>query len=402
MSAPQVAIIADDLTGAADAGAPFARAGLLTLIALAPEAILPADVLVLSTESRHLAAEAAADRVRRAAERVKSVRWIYKKMDSTLRGSPGPELAAAMAGLGLDRALVAPAFPAQGRTTVDGRQCVGGVPVEQILSGREVRGSGLVALFAGQGATARSLALGTVRQGTEAIRRALEASGRGVLVADAETDADLDALARAAVACRLRLCCGSAGLAHALGRALPAAPATAPPAVPAPPRGPALAVTGSRHPRTLAQVETARRAGVAVIPPDPALLAGADAGVAATVGVLARHLEAGRDAVLATGGLEDAAVDGPTLAAGLAQVAAALAARRMVGGLVVTGGDVAAAACAALEAAALWVRDEVEPGIPWGVLVGGRCPGLRLVTKAGGFGSDEALLAGLRCLARQP
>ena len=132
---PQIAIIADDLTGAADTGARFAQAGLVTIVALSPEASCPeSDVRAISTESRHLAQDQAVTMARLAAERVRvacqpdEVAWAYKKIDSTLRGHPGLELAAVMEVLDLERVLVAPAFPAQGRTTVGGQQLVDGTP----------------------------------------------------------------------------------------------------------------------------------------------------------------------------------------------------------------------------------------------------------------------------------
>jgi uncharacterized protein YgbK (DUF1537 family) len=66
-----------------------------------------------------------------------------------------------------------------------------------------------------------------------------------------------------------------------------------------------------------------------------------------------------------------------------------------VGKLVLTGGDTAVAACAALEVSALWLQGEAQPGIPWGILLGGVVPGLPVVTKAGGFGTDDALAAAI-------
>jgi uncharacterized protein YgbK (DUF1537 family) len=67
-----------------------------------------------------------------------------------------------------------------------------------------------------------------------------------------------------------------------------------------------------------------------------------------------------------------------------------------VGRLVLTGGDIASATCAALDVPALYLRGEIEPGVVWAVLLGGLLPGLRVVTKAGGFGSDNALVDAIR------
>src|SRR5687767_15126123 len=121
---PQLAIVADDLTGAADTGACFASAGLGTVIRLSGTTIPIADVAVISTKSRDLDGSAAAATVRAAviglagAQDKSKPRWIYKKIDSALRGHPRVELLAAMEAIGATRALVAPAFPAEGRTTV--------------------------------------------------------------------------------------------------------------------------------------------------------------------------------------------------------------------------------------------------------------------------------------------
>ena len=60
-------------------------------------------------------------------------------------------------------------------------------------------------------------------------------------------------------------------------------------------------------------------------------------------------------------------------------------------GLFVTGGDIAAHVLRAVGVSRIRVESEVESGVPLGTLtVNGR--ELGIVTKAGGFGSDEILL----------
>src|SRR3954463_919522 len=124
----EVAVIADDLTGAADTGIALALAGIPTFVAFG-EQIPPADsrVVAFDTDSRALDAGAAAARAGGVASRARErgVRTIYKKIDSTLRGNVGAENAAifrALTGQGQPAVVVAcPAFPAMGRTTRDGR-----------------------------------------------------------------------------------------------------------------------------------------------------------------------------------------------------------------------------------------------------------------------------------------
>src|SRR5215212_3402647 len=130
----QAAIISDDLTGAADTGVQFARAGYRTAVAFRDAPIPPAEDLhavALDTDSRAMPAGFAAKRVLEAGHTVRDARLVYKKLDSTLRGPVAAELAATLEATGRDRAVVAPAFPAAGRTTVDGVQLVRGLPVHE-------------------------------------------------------------------------------------------------------------------------------------------------------------------------------------------------------------------------------------------------------------------------------
>ena len=127
--------------------------------------------------------------------------------------------------------------------------------------------SGLPGLFA-RSVGCRWLSLADIRRGSEWTAAALQQPG--VVVADAETDADLVVLVQAARRAGVRLLCGSAGLAHALAGTLPAGETAAAGAGrPArePRSGAVLVVAGSRSPVTLRQVETARRAGVRVLFP---------------------------------------------------------------------------------------------------------------------------------------
>ena len=73
----------------------------------------------------------------------------------------------------------------------------------------------------------------------------------------------------------------------------------------------------------------------------------------------------------------------------LAQAGSRLVSEGRISGIVATGGDTANALCNALDTQALEILGEVEAGIPIMRLLGTKS--LPLVTKAGGFGSPEAL-----------
>jgi uncharacterized protein YgbK (DUF1537 family) len=75
----------------------------------------------------------------------------------------------------------------------------------------------------------------------------------------------------------------------------------------------------------------------------------------------------------------------------LGKVTARILRQKRLGGLVLTGGDLAMGVCKRLSASALRIEEEVLPGIPCSTLTDGPFQGLRLVTKAGGFGEKDAL-----------
>ncbi|HEU5425013.1 MAG TPA: four-carbon acid sugar kinase family protein, partial [Nitrolancea sp.] len=268
----QLTIVADDLTGAADSAAPFALAGYATYVALDPSRVPEADVLALATDSRHLPAERAYDAVKQAVSALPERRWLYKKIDSTLRGQPAAELAALMAAGERTRALIAPAFPAQGRTTVAGRQLVGGRPLEETPFARQVFSSDLLEHFP----TAQLIDLQTVWEGVPAVIARLEEEVNGLWIGDAETDDELRTLARAALDGRVDVVCGSGGLSRALSTLAPFRAGSCP-LVAGRSGGPVLVVAGSRHPASTAQVEALGAQGTVVVEPqaslDPAISA---------------------------------------------------------------------------------------------------------------------------------
>ncbi len=400
-STPQIAIIADDLTGAADTGACFAGLGLVTSVALAPDSLPTCDVLVLSTESRHLTREQAVAHVRSATARIGNATWIYKKIDSTLRGHIAPELAVLMDVLNEDRALVAPAFPAEGRTTVLGCQRIAGIPIEQTSFGKEVSYSDLYTTLSRglPDRIVRLIPLQVVQRSHPSLEEILELSGPAVFIADAETDVDLTTIAYAAVNARVRVLCGSAGLARALTKIIAFAPEAHPAPIPLWCDGPIVVVAGSRHESTIRQVEFAQKHGAVVLVPELSFLdENSEDAKAALIDRTTHSLADGRDLILTTIGLGECKLGSQFVVDQLARVIGIVIKTSRLGGLVLTGGDVAATICNALSANVLWLHGEVQPGIAWGTLTGDESSTLPIVTKAGGFGSDFALWSAITFL----
>ncbi|PLS82407.1 MAG: serine kinase, partial [Actinobacteria bacterium] len=102
-----IAVIADDLTGAADTGVQLVRAGYRTAVAFRGSPLPPdgdMDAVAVETDSRSMPAGFAARRVVEAAHAVRGADVVYKKIDSTLRGPVAAELSAALGATGREKA----------------------------------------------------------------------------------------------------------------------------------------------------------------------------------------------------------------------------------------------------------------------------------------------------------
>ena len=408
-----IAVIADDLTGASDAGVQFARRGLATRVLFdlcQPAVATDVDVLVVDTDSRALSPEAAYARVRDVAERLRTFQpeHVYKKVDSTLRGNLGAEIDAIMDAFTYSRAIVAPAFPALGRTTRDGLHRLRGRPVHETEIGRDpktpVRESHLVSLLQTQSRrTAAVVTLDTVECGPRAIRDQAEAHlGRGaaLLVCDAESDTALRTIAATCVDWRDTLCVGSAGLADHLADAL--APPTSATRVADldGPHGPVLLVAGSVSQTTRQQVEAVRalQRGVTVELNPVALADGHLEEEERCRQELGAALARGQDCALVVTSQQVRVELTSRIVDVLGRLAADSARSHRLRGFILTGGDTARAVCRHLGVAGIQLLAEIEPGVPLGRLVGQTSSPLLAVTKAGAFGSEQTLVHALHQL----
>lgn len=429
----QVAIAADDLTGANAAGALLAAKGLRAATCLGlenwSEAFLASvDALSVSTDSRLIPADQAKQRVFdtvAAFARLKP-RFVAKRIDTTLRGNLGAEIEGALAALGPEAlAVVVPAFPATGRHAVGGYVLVDGVALEQTAVARDpatpVRHSRYVPVIAEQ--TALPIArvdLETVLSGPGATREAIrDQYDRGVRIValDAVSDADVVCVAQALRGAPFPLLAVDPGpftaaLAEALG------------AGGRPARDPAvLCVIGSASELTCRQIEHLRSAHPSVlVRVDCRLLAGPDPERQAEIDRAVRLLSrAARDySILGVCTVErpdhacalDQLADSLGVAvhevsrrinAGLAAVAAQVLDRpeMRVGGLYTSGGEVTLAVTRRLKAAGFSVRRQVLPLAVFGRLLQGDHADLPIVTKGGLVGDNAALSVCVEFLKHQ-
>ncbi|MDP9456035.1 MAG: four-carbon acid sugar kinase family protein [Actinomycetota bacterium] len=389
-----IAVIADDLTGAADTGVQLVRAGYRTAVAFRGSPLPPdgdMDAVAVETDSRSMPAGFAARRVVEAAHAVRGADVVYKKIDSTLRGPVAAELSAALGATGREKAIVAPAFPAAGRTTKDGVQTVRGVPVHETEARNDprtpVREGHLPTLLEEVGPVA---SLGVDALGDRgAVRRAL--AGARCVVADVEDEADLEALVRAVPDPSAVLWTGSAGLALAFGRVYPGPRADGPSRAHRPARC-VLVVVGSLSGASRGQLRRlAEEHGAVPVP------VGRPGAMEEAVCAAREMLREGRHAAVYSP--EDrGGADAGAVVEALAGVVKRLSEEGLFDALVLTGGDTAVGVARRLGASGIRLLGEVGAGIPVGTLVGPRP--YTVVTKAGGFGEDGTLVNVLQALSR--
>ena len=410
----RVLILADDLAGAADGAA--ACGGGSAVVLLGDGEAPDADVVAIDANTRCMGAEEASREMRRLVQSYAGEgRVLLRKVDSTLRGHVAAELVAvlqARSEMLRDRpvAVFAPALPLQGRTVVDGKLLVHGVPLEKTGAWKRERGaarSDVMDVLAGLGLRTTGLSLAVVRSGTTAVKKAMQSAAQHaeVVICDAETEADLAAIASASMALGPRaVWVGSAGLARHLPAAMEwraGTPAGAEEFAP----GPTLYVVGSMT--EIARQQAARLSAVegveTVRVPAMDLLAG---DCAQERRKLKGGNESGSDVLVLTES-NDALTyeEGAKLARALGKFVAGCA--DGCGGLVATGGETGRAVLDAWGVARLRVHGEVEAGVAFSSTEGWRRT-IPVVTKAGGFGDAETLvrcgefLRGMKRTTREP
>jgi D-threonate/D-erythronate kinase len=392
----RLVIVADDLTGAADSAALMTRRGPTAVVTEAGGDWSRDVIVSVDTDSRHCEPDVAAARVAAAARQARQLgAEVFKKVDSTLRGNIAAELRAVAEALAVDgvRPLVvlAPAFPALGRTTVHGVVHVDGAA----LAAHGIDGD-VAALLQRGGLRTRRLGVegpAHVERLATAFDRAQHA-GLDAVVVDGETDEQLRTVVDASRLTRSPvLLAGSGGLARPLAESQRTSltDRSAAPLEAARDLAPELVVVGSHAEQARAQRQRLVAAGIAEV-----LLSEREE---ETTSAVRRALLAG-PVLLSPDPARPVVRDrSARLAQALSRVAAGALDR--AGTLVVTGGETARAVLVAAGASRLVVLGEREPGI-----VHSFAPalGLHVVTKAGAFGDADALL---RCLAgreaaRQP
>jgi len=324
-----------------------------------------------------------------SALREAGVNRLYKKIDSTLRGQIRAELDAVLAAWSADAvAVICPSFPALRRTVVNGRLLVDGVPADKTSLRNDpltpVTESHIPTLV--QASYIKPSAQETAAQLAERLRK----SGPKVVV-DAQDEAGMRKIAEAvSLLGPEAVPIGSAGMARHLAEIWTPSPSFV------------VAIVTSHHELARRQARSLAETGARYYSPNEDDILEDEKWTAWSSAVVDDPEP--RTVLLLTAPAAGASPS-PSTAEVIPKRFAALAARLFAlgraDGFVVTGGDGTRALLDALGANGVQLIGEVMAGIPIGKLVGGTADGAPIVTKAGGFGTPDALVQAARAVAKR-
>lgn len=233
IQANSIAIIADDLTGANDTGLQFYLKGCNTQVIFDIASVAEnkfSQAFAISTETRSVEPQEAFQKVAIATREIYkdfNVDNLYKKIDSTLRGNIATEILAVLDATDYEVAVILPAFPQEGRTTIGGYQLLKGIPIERTEFARDPKNpifeSHIPTLLKSQIEDKDLVGLiefTTVAKGAGPILSRLKeliSEGKRLIVADSMSTTDIEQVALAIKKCNTSILpCGSAGLAQVL------------------------------------------------------------------------------------------------------------------------------------------------------------------------------------------
>ena len=375
----KIAVIADDLTGALDTGVQFTQWGYTTQLTDDPQNNT-AQVTITNTDTRNKTPKEAYQTVYKLAKNLTHT-IIYKKIDSTLRGNPGPETQAVLDATNETTAILTPTYPRTMRRVQNGHLYIDKKPITKTEYINEYKHK-----------TSNITEILNIDAPTHTTNDPSRLEP-GINIIDSTTEQDLQNITRH----RTRILAGSAGLAEALCQTLRNPP-------------PVLTVIGSMRTQTRTQAHQLQtRLGAEIIPLDTTK-ALHQTPQSETVEKARNTLNRGVDAVITSTpspetieytkteakqmGLTPEQLE-QRITNALASITEALLCNNL-SGLILTGGATALAVTKQLNTRNIEILDEVEPGIP--VLRLDQTPA---VTKAGGFGQPDTLIQATKYLKRK-
>jgi len=412
--AGKVLVIADDLTGSNDTGVQFSKRKLKSIVITDKNNIIKllndCDVLVVDTESRFDSSENAYKKTYDIGRKVKTknIKCIYKKFDSTLRGNIGGEISGLMDSLEIMHTVIVPAYPSNNRITKNGMVFIKGVLLAETEFADDpktpVRESFIPNIISRQ--TDKSIgliSLNDVRAGEQNLTQKIQQHMHNrmqMIIIDAENDEDMDLIASVTAPMKEKvLFAGSSGFAEFLPKYLDKGIE----------RKINVVIAGSISEVTSEQIDYAnRRLTLTLINVETEKLFTGEQPkeMSRIMDIVKKSSQKGEDIIIrsapskdfVSGSFEQGKKYGltrfdvsETIALFLGEIARNIIQEIKINGLVLTGGDTAIKVAQSLNISGVIINSEIQPGIPCGRFIEEQYKDISIVTKAGGFGSEDAL-----------
>jgi 2-keto-3-deoxygluconate permease len=425
VTSEKVLIVADDLTGASDTGVQFSKKNLKSMVITNKDKINKSlkecDVLVVDTESRSDDKDKAYRKTYEIGKIVKqyNIKYIYKKLDSTMRGNIGAEISGLMDSLEIKHAIIVPALPSYGRTTKNGNIYVKGVLLAETETADDpkapVRESHIAKIIAHQ--TSKKTGLinyDEVLSGKENLVLKIEEQlkeGIQMIIIDALENNDLDIIASALTAIKERvLVAGSTGLAGHISKYFDIKKE----------KKSNIVVAGSVSEVTIKQLNYAKeKLDITLIDVEIGKLLTGEQKMEKTriMDIIKESSRKGKDIIIRSASSKDIVSRSfetgqkyglsrfkvsETIASFLGEIARHIIQQININGILFTGGDIAVKAVRSLDISGTILKDEILPGIPYGHFIEEQYKNIKIVTKAGGFGNEDSIVKVLHFLDKEP
>jgi 2-keto-3-deoxygluconate permease len=419
----KILIVTDDFTGANDTSVQFSKRQLKSIVITNNEyfnkSLKDCDALVVDTESRSDDKDTAYRKTYEIGKiaKEKNIRFIYKKLDSTFRGNIGAEISGLMDSLEIQNAIIVPALPSNERITKNGNVYVKG----QLLAETEiaddpktpVRESYIPSIISQQ--TDKNIAVINYEDVLSGRQNLIDKVNQHIkndmqmIVIDALKNEDLDLIASAIIRIEKKvLLVGSSGLAEYLPKYFNFKKENKS----------NIIIAGSVSEVTRKQIDYAKeKLAVTLIDVDIEKLFTRERNqeknrILATIkessrtggniiirsapsrAMVAKNFEQGQKYGLTRIRVSE------TIASFLGEIARYVIREIKINGVLLTGGDIAIKAAQCLNISGTIIQDEIVPGVPYGYFVDEPYKNIIIVSKAGGFGKEDAIFQVLNFLKK--
>ncbi|MDY3006857.1 four-carbon acid sugar kinase family protein [Anaerococcus porci] len=418
----EVIIIADDLTGA------NANCALMKSIGLRAASVTgddikhldeDIDVYAFTTDSRAMTKDQAYRRVYDRVRKLKKEDVILysKRIDSTLRGNLGSELRAFQDALETNNlAICVPSFPDSKRIVVNDFMYVDGVPLMNTDAGKDSKISA-VSNFVTENFSKDykgeiiHISIDEIEKGIENIsKKIIENKNKDLIIFDAITNKQIENIAIASVSTNIRFISVDPGpFTKEVTKVMYKKSSIS---------TKSLAIIGSVTNVTINQMKALYgNFDIFKIEVDPLKLI--DINLALNeidrCSLLAREKLNDNNLIIITttpddisqrlnlkeiSESRDMSIDDLSLmiSRGLAKIGKSIVTKdKSISGIFSSGGDVTIAVTEELGSQGIEIREEIEPLVAYGRLIGGEVDGLKIVSKGGMVGSDSVMV---KCIAR--